>query len=87
VSTESGLAKINIEYCGECGDAGVALRAAEELLIAYEDRIAQLALIPGWNGVFEVAVNGKLVFSKTRLGRHALPGELVRLVGPELATS
>ncbi len=84
MSSEPGLAKINIEYCGECGDAGVALRATEELLTAYEDRIAHVTLIPSWNGVFEVVVNGKLIFSKTRLGRHAVQGELVRLVGEEL---
>ena len=81
---ESDLAKISIEYCGECGDAGVALRAAEELLSTYEDRIAELALLPGWNGVFEVTVNGKLIFSKTKLGRHAYEGELVRLLDAEL---
>lgn len=32
-------------------------------------------------GVFEVTVNGKLVFSKKELGRHALPGEIVQLIG------
>jgi len=78
------LAKINIEYCGECGDAPVALKAAGDLLTAYEDRIAHITLIPSWNGVFEVVLNGTLVFSKTRLGRHAQPGELVRIVGERL---
>ena len=60
--TEPTLAKINIEYCGECGDAPVALKAAGELLSAYEDRIAHITLIPSWDGVFEVVVNGALVF-------------------------
>jgi selenoprotein W-related protein len=78
------LAKINIEYCGECGDAPVALKATEELLTAYEDRIAQVTLIPSWNGVFEVVMDGTLIFSKTRLGRHAHAGELVKLVGERL---
>ena len=78
------LAKINIEYCGECGDAPVALKATEELLTAYEDRIAQITLIPSWNGVFEVVIDGTLIFSKTRLGRHARAGELVKIVGERL---
>jgi hypothetical protein len=30
--------------------------------------------------VFEVTVDGKLVFSKKALGRHAEPGEILRLV-------
>jgi selenoprotein W-related protein len=31
-------------------------------------------------GVFEVTVDGKLVFSKKALGRHAEPGEVLRLI-------
>jgi selenoprotein W-related protein len=82
--SEPTLAKINIEYCAECGDAGVALRATEDLLTAFEDQLAQVTLIPSWNGVFEVVLNGTLVFSKTRLGRHAQAGELVRIVAERL---
>jgi selenoprotein W-related protein len=84
VSAEPTLAKINIEYCGECGDAPVALKATEELLTAYEDRIAHITLIPSWNGVFEVVMDGTLIFSKTRLGRHAQPGELKKIVAERL---
>ena len=32
-------------------------------------------------GVFEVSVDGRVVFSKKALGRHAEPGEIVRLIG------
>jgi selenoprotein W-related protein len=84
VSGEPTLAKINIEYCGECGDAPVALKATEELLTAFEDRIAHITLIPSWNGVFEVVMDGTLIFSKTRLGRHAQAGELKKIVGERL---
>jgi hypothetical protein len=31
-------------------------------------------------GRFEVAVDGRPVFSKATLGRHAQPGEVVRLM-------
>jgi len=30
--------------------------------------------------VFEVAVDGTLVFSKKKLGRHAAPGEVLGLI-------
>lgn len=33
-------------------------------------------LIPGTGGVFDVTVNGELVFSKKELRRHAEPGEI-----------
>jgi selenoprotein W-related protein len=37
-------------------------------------------LIESSGGLFEVQVNGDLVFSKKALGRHAEPGEVVRLI-------
>jgi selenoprotein W-related protein len=36
--------------------------------------------IPSSGGVFEVAVDGHIVFSKEALGRHAKPGEVVALI-------
>jgi ascorbate-specific PTS system EIIC-type component UlaA len=37
-------------------------------------------LIPGSGGIFDVTADGKLVFSKNALGRHAKPGEIVDLL-------
>lgn len=34
----------------------------------------------GSGGVFEVTVEGELVFSKAALGRHAHDGEVLRLI-------
>jgi selenoprotein W-related protein len=38
--------------------------------------IASWRLIPSSGGVFEVTVNGELVYSKKTLQRHAEPGEV-----------
>jgi selenoprotein W-related protein len=38
-------------------------------------------LIQSSGGVFEVVVDGQLVFSKKKLRRHAEPGEIVKLIG------
>jgi selenoprotein W-related protein len=51
-----------------------------DLLKQYEFQIKQISLIPGKNGVFEVTVDGDLIFSKVELGRHAEPGEVLRLM-------
>ncbi len=51
-----------------------------ELLRNFENEIAELTVVPAAGGVFEVDVNGELLFSKTALGRHAEPGEIVRLL-------
>lgn len=52
-----------------------------EILKQFENQIEKISLIPGDGGVFEVKVDGELVFSKIQLGRHAEPGEVVRLMG------
>lgn len=41
-------------------------------------------LLPGSGGVFEVTVNGDLLFSKKQLGRHAEPGEVKGLIEEKL---
>jgi selenoprotein W-related protein len=50
---------------------------AEEILKAKGEAVGGLRLIPSSGGVFEVSVNGKNVFSKKALGRHAEPGEVL----------
>ena len=49
----------------------------EEILKAKGEEVAGLRLIPSSGGVFEVVVNGKKIFSKKELGRHAEPGEVL----------
>jgi selenoprotein W-related protein len=41
---------------------------------------AEVRLMPSSGGVFEVQVDGNLVFSKRALRRHAQPGEVVELI-------
>jgi len=49
-----------------------------EIEQAYPD--AAVELLDSSGGVFEVTVDGALVFSKKRLGRHAEPGEVLGLI-------
>jgi selenoprotein W-related protein len=37
--------------------------------------------VPSSGGAFEVQVDGTVVFSKKQTGRHAEPGEVLRLIG------
>lgn len=85
--TDSGRPSISIEYCFECAYTLLAIRAAQELLIEYEDRIDNLKLVPGGDGAFEVSVDDKLVFSRLKLGRHPEEGELVTKVKEALTRS
>jgi selenoprotein W-related protein len=56
-----------------------------ELLKEFEPGIAEITLIPSDGGCYEVAVDGKLVYSKLQTGRHAEPGEVVKLIKNLLA--
>jgi selenoprotein W-related protein len=38
--------------------------------------------VPSRGGVFEVTVDGRLVFSKRTLGRFPNEGEILKLLGP-----
>jgi selenoprotein W-related protein len=41
---------------------------------------SEIRLIPSSGGVFEVTVDGRLIYSKKALRRHAEPGEVVRAI-------
>jgi selenoprotein W-related protein len=41
---------------------------------------AEISLTPSGGGVFEVRVDGDLIFSKKALDRHPGPGEIVALI-------
>ena len=53
--------------------------AAEDLLANYQHVIEDLRLVTGENGVFDVTVDGDLIYSKAQTGRHAEPDEVLEL--------
>lgn len=64
------------------------MSATSDLLSNYQHIIDDLTLTTGDKGVFDVAVNGDLIYSKHDTGRHAEPGEVLDLftahVGPDV---
>lgn len=55
------------------------MSAARDLLHDYQHVIAELHLVTGAGGVFDVVVDGEILFSKKVTGRHAQPGEVLEL--------
>jgi selenoprotein W-related protein len=51
----------------------------EDLLRDYQHVIESLEVVAGSGGVFTVEVDGEVLFSKAAVGRHAQPGEVLRL--------
>ncbi len=64
------------------------MRAADDLLSNYQHIIEDLRLVTGDKGVFDVVVDGELIYSKGETGRHAEEGEVLarftELVGPDV---
>jgi selenoprotein W-related protein len=58
---------------------------AQELLTTFQDEIGELALIPGTGGVFQIRVNGELLWSRGAIGRFPEIKELKQLVRDRIA--
>jgi len=61
------------------------VRVTQELLTAHQHAIESLTLITGSKGVFDVIVDGALVWSKAEHGRQANPGEVLAALDAHLA--
>lgn len=55
------------------------MRAVDDLLANYQHIISDLTVVTGSKGVFDVEVDGELLYSKGATGRHAEPGEVLGL--------
>lgn len=53
--------------------------AASDLLANYQHIVETLTFTTGSKGVFDVTVDGEVLYSKAETGRHADPGEVLEL--------
>ncbi len=64
------------------------MSVTNDLLSNYQHVIEELRLETGSRGIFDVVVDGQLLYSKAQTGRHAEPGEVLQLftdlVGPDV---
>ena len=68
---------ISIKYCTSWGYYSQALRLREELQNKFN---ADVEIIEGSGGVFEVDMNGNNIFSKKELGRFPNDKEVIDLI-------
>ena len=65
------------------------MRTVAELLHDYQHLISEFRVVTGSKGVFDVVVDGQMLFSKQKVGRHAKPGEVLtlfrQLIGSDVA--
>lgn len=61
--------RVCITYCPRCRWLLRAGWMAQELLVTFESALGEVALRPGGTGIFEVAVDDVVVWSREREGR------------------
>jgi len=77
---------VRIEYCVPCGAQPNAASLAATILENWEDVVGMLEVVPGANGIFDVHVDGELVFTKSMLGRYPEPEDVTPLLRAKLDT-
>ncbi|TDI92485.1 MAG: SelT/SelW/SelH family protein [Gammaproteobacteria bacterium] len=60
--------RVEIRYCTKCKWLLRSAWMAQELLSTFEDDISEVALVPGANAVFEIKINGSLIWSREKDG-------------------
>jgi len=77
--------RLCITYCRRCRFLPRAAWIAQELLTTFADELGEVALIPGESGVFEVRLNGDMLFDRAVVGRFPDPKELKQLIRDRIA--
>ena len=77
--------RVEITYCTQCRWLLRAAWMAQELLTTFEGTIGEVALVPGVGGVFDVRVDGELIFSRQQQRRFPESKELKQLVRDRIA--
>ncbi len=72
--------RLEIEYCTQCRWLLRAAWLAQELLTTFEHELGEVALVPGRRGVFDVRLDGEMIFSRASEKRFPESKELKQLV-------
>ncbi len=77
---KTNRARIEIHYCTKCRFILRANWLAQELLMTFNDKIGELALIPTNDGEFSIFCDGIEMFSRKTEGRFPESKELKQLI-------
>ena len=71
---------VEITYCTQCRWLLRAAWLAQELLTTFEQDLYSVSLRPGSGGIFEISLNGQLIFSRKEAGRFPEAKEVKQLI-------
>ena len=80
--------ELEITYCQPCGHQPRAVDIVNQLLASYGmplNKNLTVALKPADNGIFDVVLDGQLIFSRKKEGRFPTLEEIKGFIDPKLA--
>ena len=79
------MAEVTIRYCAPCRYLPKAIQDADAILKEFGEELSGLRLVPGAHGVYDVEVDGTLVFSLDKAMRFPETPELIRKIRARIA--
>ncbi len=77
--------RVDITYCTQCRWLLRAAWLAQELLSTFVEELGEVALIPAKGGVFDIRVNGSLIWSRKEQGRFPEAKEIKQRLRDHIA--
>ena len=77
--------RVEIAYCSQCRFILRAGWLAQELLMTFATSLGEVALIPGEGGIFEIRLDGEVLFSRKREGRFPEAKEIKQKIRDRVA--
>ncbi len=77
--------RLEIEYCTQCRWLMRASWTAQELLTTFVDELAEVAIVPGKGGVFDVRLDGETIWSRAAERRFPEMAELKQRLRDRIA--
>ena len=79
---------LEITYCQPCGHQPRAMEMVNQLLASYGmplNKKLTVALKPSDSGIFDIVLDGKLIFSRKQAGRFPTVEEIKSQIDPKLS--
>jgi selenoprotein W-related protein len=77
--------RLELEYCTQCRWLMRAGWTAQELLTTFVDELAEVSLVPGKGGIFEVRLDGETLWSRKEERRFPEMAELKQRLRDRIA--
>jgi len=74
------MPEVSITYCVPCRYQHKALEDADAILKEFGERLTGLRLVPGANGVYDVHLDGAVIFSMDRAEHFPEATELIEAI-------